>query len=75
MLKTIRSLDLALKMFRINDDEVVRVNDRVNEMVKNSFKSKKSKNDKSEILIRSLNIGPMGKPIFLTPDTRKAFNL
>ena len=76
MLKTTGSSEeLAPKAFKADVNKVVRGGGgRVNETVKNSSKSKKSKNKKSEISTRSLDIRATGKPMFLTPDARKAFN-
>ena len=76
MLKTTRSSkELAPKVFRINNNEVVKGNNgrKANETVKNSSKVKKSKNMKSEILMYT-NIRATEKPTFLTSGTRKAFN-
>ena len=57
MLKTIGSSDLALKVFKADGNKVVGVNGRVNETVKDSSKSKKSKNKKSKISTRFSDIG------------------
>lgn len=38
-----RLIELALKILRINDNEVVRGDDRADETVKNLYKSKKLK--------------------------------
>lgn len=63
---------LALKAFRADNNEIVRSgNCRADETFKNSFKSTKLKNNKSEILT---NIGTTGKPIFLIPGSMEAFN-
>ena len=74
MLKTTGfSEDLALNMFGANSNKVVGGigSDRANEIAKNSSKSKKLKNKKSENLtyIRAIK-----KPIFLISCTKKAFN-
>ena len=61
-------------MFRADDNEVVRVGDKADETFKNLFISKKSKNNKSESLTHSSDIGAMGEPIFLTSSTKEAFN-
>ena len=76
MLKTTgSSTKSASKAFRADDNEVVGGGGgRVDETVKNSSKSKKLKNDKSEILTRSLDIGATREPRFLTSDAREAFN-
>lgn len=61
------------KAFKISNNEVVGSGgSRVDEMFKNLLELKKLKNNKFEILT---NIGTMGKPIFLTLGTGKAFNL
>ena len=65
------SSDLAPKMFKADDDEVVKVGRRVNKTVVDSSKPKKLKNEKSENLTR---IGATGEPIFLTLGTKEAFN-
>lgn len=59
-------------MFRANDNEVVKVDGKADEMFRNLFKSKMSKNEKSEV---QTYIRAIKKFIFLTPDTREAFNL
>ena len=75
MLKIIElSKESDLKVFKADDNKVVEVGDKVNEMVKNSSKSKKLKNKKSENLIYIQDIGAIGKSIFLIPSTKKAFN-
>lgn len=43
-------------------------------MVKNSSKFKRLKNNESKISIQCLDIGAMGKPMFLFFGTRKKFN-
>ena len=73
MLKTTRSFGLlALKKFRVENDKVVERGDRANEIVINLSKSKKLKNEKSKILIHS---GITRKLMFLTSNTKEAFNL
>ena len=76
MLKTTGlSNDLAPKMFKADGDEVVGGGGgKVNETVKNLSKPKKSENEKSEILMHSLDIRATREPMFLTPKARKAFN-
>ena len=65
-------------MLKVEDEVVGDGSSRADEMaknlskVKNLSKSKKSKNDKSEILTCT-NIGAMGE-IFLTSNAKKAFN-
>lgn len=58
---------------RSNDNKVVLGNSKIDEMIRNLSKSKKSKNAKSEILMCT-NIEAMGKPIFLTCSAKKIFN-
>ena len=73
MLKTIGSSEvLEPKSFRAGNNEVVKGGGyRANTLSKNLSKSKKLKNDKSEILT---NIGAIKKPIFLISSIRKVFN-
>ena len=75
-LKTNKSSEvLAPKKFKAFDNEIDGGGDnRANETVKNSSKSKKSKNEKSGNSTRAKDIGAMGKPMFLTANARKAFN-
>ena len=74
MLKTTGSSDLASKAFRADGNKVVGVAGRANKTVKDSSKSKMLKNEKSEILMRSSDIGATREPMFLTSDARKDFN-
>ena len=70
MLKTIRLLNLALKVLKTNDNKVVDNNGcRANKMVMNLFKNNKSRN-----LICIPNIKAIKKPTFLTPNTKKILN-
>lgn len=73
MLKTTSLSELiAPKAFRADDNEITRGSSgRVNETVIDLSKFKNSKNNKSKILTRSLDIRIMGKPIFLIFDTNK----
>ena len=64
---------LVLKAFRADDNKVIKIGGKVNEMVKNLSKSKKSKNTKSKIPTYT-NIGAMGEPIFLIFGAKEAFN-
>ena len=66
MLKTTRSSkQLAPKMFKANDDEVVSGgDDKTNKIVRNS--SKKS--------THMPNIGVIGESNFLTPNAKETFN-
>ena len=74
MLKTTGSSDSAPKAFMADDDKVTRVGGRADETFKNSSKFKKAKNDKSESLTHSSDIGATGEPIFLTPGAKETFN-
>ena len=50
MLKTIKSSEvLASKAFRANNNEIIKIGDRANEMFRNLSKSKKLKNKKSKV--------------------------
>ena len=69
------SSDSASKALRVNDNGVVGVVSRVDEMFENLFKSKKLKNDKSEISTHFSDIRAIGEPIFLTLNVKKTFNL
>ena len=60
---------MALKIFKANDNEIVKIGDRANKMVVNLSKNEKSKN-----LIRIPNIKVIKKFIFLTFNAKKAFN-
>ena len=74
MLITARSSEiLAPKIFKTDDDEFVRNvgSGKVNKMVVDSSKSKKSKNEKSKNLTY---IGALKEPTFLTSDAKEAFN-
>ena len=59
-------------MFKINNNEVVRIGGRVNQMVVNLFNQ--SKNNKSRNLLYISNIEAIEKPTFLTPNIKKFFN-
>ena len=67
MLKTIRFSDLAPTELETNNDKVVRGGGKTDN--KNLFK--KLKNTKFGI---QTSIGAMGEPIFLTTNTKEAFN-
>ena len=58
----------APKAFKAENNEVVECSSRADKMV---FKSRMLKNKKSEIWT---HFGAMEEPIFLTPNTKKAFN-
>ena len=63
-------LDSALKVFRVDDNEIIdNGSSETNKMVINS-----SKNNKSRNLIYMPNIGAMKKPIFLISNAKKTFN-
>lgn len=65
-------MKFALKVFKINNNKVVRgANDK---MFKNLSKFKKLKNKKSGNLMPILNIRVIKKDIFLTFNIRKVFN-
>ena len=49
MLKTTISAHLASRALGVHDDEVVEFDSRVDETMRNLSKSKKSKNEKSEV--------------------------
>ena len=69
-MKTTESSNLASKAFRNDDNKVVGGGgDRANKTFVNL-----SKNNKSKKLTRVPNIGVTGKPNFLTPNAKKAFN-
>ena len=73
MLKTSESFEkLALRMFRVGNNEVVRGGgSRADEMVVDLSKFKNKKSRKSTHVS---NVGATGEPNFLTPDAKKAFN-
>ena len=63
---------MTSKIFRINDNEVVEVNKKVNKTVVNLFN--KLKNNKSKNLTCIPNIWAMRKSIFQTFNAKKTFN-
>ena len=70
MLKITRILNLAPKVFKANNNKVIRVNsDRANEIVVNS--SNKLKNEKSK---NQMCIGAIRKSIFLIFNAKKTFD-
>ena len=69
MLKIIKSSDLPLKIFKIDNNKVVEVGDRANKIVVNSFKNNKFWN-----LMYIPNIKATGKFIFLIFNPKKIFN-
>ena len=69
LLKATGSSDLALKVFRADNNEVVRVGGRANRTVVNLSKNKKSRN-----LTRVPNIGATEEPNFLILNAKKALN-
>ena len=60
---------MAVKMFKANDYEVVRIGSKANKMVINLSKNNKSKN-----LTYMLNIEVTRKPNFLISNAKKTFN-
>ena len=69
-MKTIELSELASKVFRADNNEVVNSGgSRVNKTIMNLFK-----NNKSRKLICVLNIEATRKLNFLTPNTKKIFN-
>ena len=72
LLKTTRSFKvLTPKLLRADDNEVVEVGSKADEIGRNLSKFKKLKNEKSEVQIR---IRALGETTFLISSTRKAFN-
>ena len=71
LLKITRLLNSASKTFKIDDNEVVGIDDgsKVNKTIVNLSKNNKSKN-----LIYILNIKAIRKPIFLIFNAKKIFN-
>ena len=69
MLKIIKLSNLAFKIFKADDNKVVRVDNRANKMIINLFKKDEFRN-----LIYMLNIKTMDKPSFLIFNTKKTFN-
>lgn len=74
MLKTTRLFEeLTSKAFKASNDKVVGGGgDRTDETMRNLYKYKKLKNDKSRNLIRVTIIRAMGEPIFLTSNAKKS---
>lgn len=64
---------MALNVFKADNNEVIRGVDGkwIDETVINSFKSIKSKNNKSKNL---MYIEAIKKPMFLSPNAKKVFN-
>ena len=73
MLKTTRSFGSAPSVLEAKDEVIGDGGGRVDEMARDSSKSKKSKNNKSKIPTCT-NIRVTGKPTFLTSGAREAFN-
>ena len=61
--------NLALKVFKANDNKIVEVVDRTNRIFVNLSKNKKFRN-----LTYISNIRVMEKPNFLTANAKKTFN-
>lgn len=75
MLKINKSSNLILKALGVYDNAIGRSEDgRTNEMIRNLFRSKNLKNNKSESLTSFSNIKAIKRPIFLTSNTKKAFS-
>ena len=70
ILKITRLSNLAQKLLKADNNEVVEVDGRANKTVMNLF----NKNNKSKNLIHMPNIGAIKKYIFLTPNAKKTFN-
>lgn len=68
----IKLLNLALKIFRTNNNKIVKSgNSRANKIARNLFQFKKLKNNKSKNLIY---IEVIRELIFLISDIKKIFN-
>lgn len=67
-------MDLALKVFKTNDNKIIAVSSRANKIFKNLSELKKSKNKNSRNLIYVQDIGTMEKPIFLISSIKNALN-
>ena len=74
MLKITESFGLALKAFTAEDEVVGDSGVRADETIRNLFKSKKSKNDKSKNLTCIPIFEAIGEPMFLISDAKEAFN-
>lgn len=75
ILKTNRSSKaLVPKTFKADNNKVAKVGNKVDKIFRNLPNSKKSKNNKSGNLTRVLNIKAIRKSMFLTFDTKNAFN-
>ena len=68
-MKSIELLNLALKAFKIDNDEIVEIDNKANKIVVNLFKNNKLRN-----LMHMPNIKAIKKPIFLIPNAKKVFN-
>lgn len=69
-----KSSNSTLKMLGINNNEIIKVGSKADEMVRNLFKSKKLKKDKLKNLIYVSNIGATRKLMFLIFSDKKTFN-
>ena len=67
-MKTIESSDLGLKIFKINDIEIVEGSNRANKIVVNLFNKLKNKKFGNQTLIRAIK-----KFIFLISNIKKFF--
>ena len=69
LLKATELSDLALQIFKADNNEDIKIGGRANETVVNLFK-----NNKSIKSINMLNIEAIGEAIFLIFNVKKAFN-
>ena len=69
LLKITRFLDLVLKLFKNNNNEVVKVGDRINKIIIHSSKNNKSKN-----LMYMPNIRATREFTLLISNIKKVFN-
>ena len=71
MLKIIVLRNLVLKTIEIDDNEIVKGGERADEIVMDSFKSQKLKNEKSKV---QTYIKTIEQTTFLTLSAKEAFN-
>ena len=69
LLKVIGLSDLTTKVFKFNNNNIVKVRGKANETIVNSFKNNKSRN-----LMHIPNIRVIGERIFLIASTKNIFN-
>ena len=72
ILKTTKSLDLALRILEVDDHELIRSGDKIDEIIRNLSKSKISKMQSPKFW--RISIRATGKSTFLTLGAKKAFN-